>query len=69
MYLAGKFNRRVDYLLQTLLKIEQDLFIARQQKLLGLKTNRKAAKEGKRHDHGIQLSTTTLIVSESFVHF
>jgi len=64
-YLGGKFNRRVDYLVQTLLKIEQDLFIARQQKLLGLKTNRKAVKEGKRHEHGIQLSITTITVSTS----
>ena len=35
-YLGGKFNRRVDYLLQTLLKIEEDMFLTRQQKMLGL---------------------------------
>ena len=58
-YLGGKFNRRVDYLLQTLMKIEEDMFLTRQQKMLGL---RSAMKEGDRHKSGLQLPLTTISV-------
>ena len=56
-------NRRVDYLVQTLLRFEEDMFLARQHKLLGMKRSRKAATEGKRHEHGVQLSPSSLTVS------
>ena len=62
-YFGGKMNRRVDYLLHTLLKFEEDMFLARQQKLLGMKSNRKATKERKRHEHGAQLAVTMITVS------
>ena len=61
-YLGGKFNRRVYYLLQTLMKIEEDMFLTRQQKMLGLRSNRKAMKEGDRHKSGLQLPLTTISV-------
>ena len=62
-YFDGKINRRVDYLVQTLLKFEEDMFLTRQQKLLGMKRSRKAAMEGRRHQHGLQLLPTSLTVS------
>lgn len=60
--------------MQTLLKLEQDLYIiARKRKLLRLRTNHKAlrlrtnhkaANEGKRHDCDIQLSTKNLRICD-----
>ena len=63
-YLDNKANRRIDYLLTVLLKFEEDMFLIRQQKLLGMKTNYKVRKEGMRHQEGLRIPKEAVKVIE-----
>jgi len=63
-YLNGKVNRRVDFLLDALLRIERDCYFkaTRNQRLATL--NRREIKEANRHQRGLQINPEDVTVSE-----
>ena len=54
-YLNCRVNKRVDYLLNVLLRIEEDMFFDRQRKNLKWKVNRREQNEHKRHNTGMKI--------------
>lgn len=53
-YLNGKVNRRVDFLIDALLRIEQDYFFKIALKQLGA-INKQEIKEANRHKRGLEI--------------
>ncbi len=62
-FMHGKVNKRVDGLLNLLLKYETNAFFNRQTKDLMWKYNRKAAREKERHQFGLRIANTDYKVS------
>ena len=62
-YLDGKVNRRVDYLLDTLIKMERDQqFFGYMYKTQMLQTNPKDQSETQRHERGLIIPITAVKV-------
>ena len=61
-YLDGKVNRRVDYLLDTLIKMERDQFFGYMYKTQMLQTNPKEQSETQRHEKGLSIPITAVKV-------
>lgn len=57
VYLNGKVNRRVDYLLDALLKIEKDNFFKYMRMKNLFDINRKSIVENNHHHQGMKIST------------
>ena len=54
-YLNSRVNKRVDYLLTVLLRIEEDMFFSRKLKDLHWKRNKREVKEKTRHESGLAI--------------
>ncbi len=61
-YLDGKVNRRVDYLLDTLIRMERDQFFGYMYKTQMLQTNPKDQSETQRHERGLSIPLTAVKV-------
>ena len=62
-YLNCKVNKRVDFLLTVLLRIEEDMFFDRQRKNMQWKRNRRQQKEESRHQLATRIPDTDILVS------
>ena len=62
-YLDGKVNRRVDYLLDTLIRMERDQFFGYMYKTQMLQANPKDNSESQRHERGLNIPITAVKVS------
>ena len=61
-YLNGKVNRRVDFLIDALLRIEKDCFFkVAQKQRLGI-INKQQVKETQRHQRGLQIKAEDVMV-------
>lgn len=65
IYLNGKVNRRIDFLIDALLKIERDCFFKQMTNKRLQCLNRRVIKEANRHDRGLQIKTDDVMVSDS----
>lgn len=65
-YLNGKVNRRVDFLIDALLRIEKDCFfkIAQKQRLGTI--NKQEIKEAHRHERGMKIKPEDVTVSDPY---
>lgn len=65
-YLNGKVNRRVDFLIDALLRIEKDCFfkIAHKQRLGAI--NKLEVKEAYRHERGLKIKAEDVTVSDVY---
>lgn len=63
-YLDGKVNRRVDYLLDTLIRMERDYFFRHMYKTQMLQNSPKDQSEIQRHERGISIPITAVKVSK-----
>lgn len=63
-YLNGKVNRRVDFLLDALLKIESDCFYKSMTNHHLANLNRREIKEVNRHQRGLQINPESVTVSK-----
>ena len=61
-YLNSRVNRRVDYLITVLLRMEEDMFFDRQRKNLEWKRNSREVKEESRHDTGTHIPSSDIKV-------
>ena len=61
-YLDGKVNRRVDYLLDTLIRMERDQFFGYMYKTQMLQTNPKDQSETQRHERGLSIPVSAVKV-------
>lgn len=59
----------MDYLLNVLLQIEEDIFFDRQRKLLLWKRNSRERKEGNRHESGLKIPLNDITVSMAMKYF
>jgi len=66
--LNSRVNKRVDYLLTVLLKIEEHMFFEHQRKNLRWKHNQKEAKEELRHENGLTIPSNHIQVSYAHIH-
>ena len=55
-YLIGKVNRRVDFLIDALLRIERDSFFVYMRRKQLFKINYQAVQEAERHTRGMKIS-------------
>ena len=62
-YLDGKVNRRVDYLLDTLIRMERDQFFGYMYKFQMLQANPRDNSEIQRHERGLNTPITAVKVS------
>ena len=67
-YLNCRVNKRVDYLITVLLRIEEDMFFDRQRKDLQWKRNRREEREESRHDSGKTFSAKDIKVESMYMH-
>ena len=61
-YLDGKVNRRVDYLLDTLIRMERDQFFGYNYKTQMLQANPRDNSETQRHERGLNIPITAVKV-------
>ena len=57
-YLNGKVNRRIDYLLDVLLRVENDYYFKYMEKDILHPINYKIAREEDRHTRGLKISAS-----------
>ena len=62
-YLDGKVNRRVDYLLDTLIRMERDQFFGYMYKTQMLQANPTGNLESQRYERGLSIPITAVKVS------
>ncbi len=63
-YLNGKANRRIDFLVDTLLRIEQDNFFTYMRRKQLFEINYSAVHEAQRHVNGMRISVESIQVTE-----
>ena len=68
-YLNGKVNRRVDFLIDALLRIEKDCFFKVAQKERLGAVNKKEIKEEYRHERGLKIKPEDVTVSDTLHKF
>ena len=62
-YLNGKVNRRIDFLIDALLKIEKDCFFKQMSNRRLQCLNRREIKEANRHERGVAIKADYVTVS------
>ena len=64
IYLNGKVNRRIDFLIDALLKIERDFFYKAMTKERLMCLNQREIKEVNRHQRGINIDKESVTVRQ-----
>ena len=63
IYLNGKVNRRIDFLIDALLKIERDCYFKQMSNKRLQCLNRREIKEANRHERGLKIKVDYVTVS------